>query len=41
MSEHFGISGGGRSAEDLFRQMTGAAPAERAAQGDALSMDNP
>ncbi len=36
MSESFGISGGGRSAEELFRQMTGAAPAERAAQGDAV-----
>lgn len=36
MSDHFGISGGGRSAEVLFRRMTGAAPAERAAQGDAL-----
>lgn len=36
MSESFGISGGGRSAEELFRQLTGAQPAERAAQGDAL-----
>ena len=36
MSEHFGISGGGRSAEELFRQITGADPAERAAEGDAL-----
>ena len=36
MSERFGISGGGRSAEELFRQITGAAPAERAAEGDAL-----
>jgi len=25
VSESFGISGGGRSAEELFRQMTGAA----------------
>jgi hypothetical protein len=41
MSESFGISGGGRSAEELFRQMTGAVPAERAAQGDALLEGHP
>lgn len=41
MSENFGISGGGRSAEELFRQMTGAEPAERAAQGDALLEGHP
>jgi hypothetical protein len=41
MSDRFGISGGGRSAEELFRQMTGAAPAERAAQGDALLDGHP
>lgn len=41
MSDHFGISGGGRSAEDLFREMTGAAPAETAAQGDALLEGHP
>lgn len=41
MSESFGISGGGRSAEELFRQMTGASPAERAAQGDALLEGHP
>src|SRR5438309_9017359 len=32
----FGISGGGRSAEDLFRQLTGAGRAESAAVGDAV-----
>lgn len=36
MSESFGISRGGRSAEELFRELTVAAPTERAAQGDAL-----
>ncbi len=41
MTESFGISGGGRSAEELFREMTGAAPAERAAQGDALLEGHP
>ncbi|MGI9119843.1 MAG: hypothetical protein ACR2G7_06965 [Acidimicrobiales bacterium] len=41
MSDRFGISGGGRNAEELFRQMTGAAPAERAAQGDALLDGHP
>lgn len=41
MGDGFGISGGGRSAEELFRQMTGAAPAERAAQGDALREGHP
>ena len=41
MTDNFGISGGGRSAEELFRQMTGAVPAERAAQGDALLEGHP
>lgn len=36
MNASFGISGSGRSAEELFRALTGAEPAERAAQGDAL-----
>lgn len=36
MSPSYGISGGGRSAEQLFRQLTGAKPASRASQGDAL-----
>lgn len=36
MSGIFGISGGGRSAEELFRAYTGAQPAPRAAQGDAI-----
>lgn len=36
MSDRFGISGGGRSAEELFRQVTGALPAGTAAQGDAV-----
>lgn len=41
MSDSFGISGGGRSAEELFRQMTGAALADRAAEGDALLDGHP
>lgn len=41
MSDSFGISGGGRSAEELFRQLTGAQLAERAAQGDALLEGHP
>lgn len=41
MSDRFGISGGGRSAEDLFRQMTGATPAVSAARGDALLEGHP
>lgn len=41
MSDRFGISGGGRSAEELFREMTGAVPAERATQGDALLDGHP
>jgi len=41
VSDRFGISGGGRSAEDLFRQMTGATPATSAAQGDALLEGHP
>jgi hypothetical protein len=41
VSDRFGISGGGRSAEELFREMTGALPAERAAQGDALLEGHP
>jgi len=41
MSDQFGISGGGRSAEELFRQMTGAAPSARAAQDDALLDGHP
>lgn len=41
MSDRFGISGGGRSAEDMFRQMTGAIPARAAADGDALLEGHP
>lgn len=41
VSDHFGISGGGRSAEELFRQITGATPADRASQGDALLEGHP
>ena len=41
MTEAFGISAGGRYAEELFRQMTGAVPTERAAQGDALLDGHP
>jgi hypothetical protein len=36
MSESFGISHGGRSAEDLFISLTGAQRAARAALGDAV-----
>lgn len=36
MSDSFGISGGGRKAEQLFRSLTGADPAPRAAAGDAV-----
>jgi hypothetical protein len=41
VSDRFGISGRGRKAEELFRQITGAVPAARAAQGDALLEDHP
>ena len=41
VSDAFGLSGGGRSAEDLFRQLAGAVPAGRAAQGDALLQGHP
>lgn len=41
MTDNVGISRGGRSAEDLFRQLTGAQPAERAAQGDAVLEGHP
>lgn len=37
----FGISGGGRSAEELFREITGAGPTRRAAEGDALLEGHP
>ena len=37
MSEReYGISAGGRSAEEMYRTLTGAAPAPRAAIGDAV-----
>lgn len=36
MSETFGISGGGRSAEERFRELTGAQPSPSAAKGDAV-----
>lgn len=36
MTETFGISGGGRSAEDEFIRLTGAEPSTTAAQGDAI-----
>lgn len=41
MTERFGISGGGRSAEEFFRAATGAVPTLRAAQGDALLEGHP
>jgi len=41
MSETFGISGGGRSAEELFRAITGAEQAARAADGDAVLEGTP
>lgn len=41
MSDLYGISGGGRSAEELFRQITGADPARTAFQGDALLEGHP
>lgn len=41
MSESFGISGGGRSAEELFRAITGADPSPTAAQGDAVLEGTP
>jgi hypothetical protein len=34
--EEFGISGGGRDAEERFRELTGAERTERAALGDAV-----
>jgi len=37
----FGISGGGRSAEELFREITGAGPTKQAADGDALLEGHP
>jgi hypothetical protein len=36
LTRSFGISGGGRSAEQLFRDLTGAEPASSASIGDAL-----
>lgn len=36
----FGISGGGRKAEELYRAVTGADPAPRAADGDAVLEGN-
>lgn len=41
MSDRYGISGGGRSAEELFRELTGACPAARAAEGDAVLDGHP
>lgn len=37
----FGISGGGRSAEDRFRELTGAGEAPKASVGDAVLDDCP
>lgn len=41
MSESFGISGGGRSAEERFRELTGADRSSSAAQGDAVLEGTP
>lgn len=41
MDERFGISGGGRSAEDEFRKLTGAVLTERSALGDAVLEGSP
>jgi hypothetical protein len=41
MAEWFGISGGGRSAEDLYISATGAVDAPSASIGDALLDGNP
>lgn len=41
MSESFGISGGGHSAEERFRELTGADPSSSAAQGDAVLEGTP
>ncbi len=35
MPPSYGISGGGRSAEAMFRELTGAEPSAEAAKGDA------
>jgi hypothetical protein len=40
LSTRFGISSGGRSAEALFRQLTGAREAPTAALGDAVLVDS-
>ena len=41
MSSQFGISGGGRSSEDLFRQLTGAERPAKASLGDAVVDGHP
>lgn len=41
MDERFGISAGGRSAEDEFRRLTGAVLTERSALGDAVLEGSP
>lgn len=41
MNENFGISAGGRPAEELFRRLTGATPSPRAVQGDAVLEGHP
>lgn len=41
MSSTYGISGGGRSAEELYCQLTGAGPAAAAAEGDCVLEGTP
>lgn len=41
MSQQFGISGGGRSAEEAFRELTGADRSETASIGDAVLQGHP
>lgn len=41
VSEGFGISGGGRSAEQAFREYTGATRPQRASAGDAILEGHP
>ena len=41
MDANFGISGGGRKAEDLFREFTGAGRTSSSAEGDALLDGSP
>jgi hypothetical protein len=41
VSDAFGISGGGRSAEEAFREYTGATKPQRASAGDAILEGHP